>query len=217
MLLEASMPSPVPMTDAGQRDHLARMLTRVFDRDPHFNWLVRQDERREEALFRLFQLLLGDMVEGQGELHVADDGKGVAIWYPPGTGRLPLWRQLAFLGAYLPICGWRTLPSRALGLQIMESHRPIRPHYYLQVVGVAERGLGHGRALVEPVLRRCDEQGLPAFLETANPGNFGFYERMGFLGQGSYRLPGGLQLLQLLRHPKEPLIAPHAIAGADCS
>ncbi|MCP5279536.1 MAG: GNAT family N-acetyltransferase [Thiobacillus sp.] len=198
------MPSTVPMTDAGQRDRLARMLTRVFDRDPHFNWLVRQDERREEALFRLFRLLLGDLVEGQGEVHVAGDGKGVAIWYPPGTGRLPLWRQLAFLGAYLPICGWRAFPSRAIGLQVMETHRPRRPHYYLQVIGVLEGGRGHGRALMETVLRRCDEQGLPAFLETGNPENLGFYEKLGFRVLGSYGLPGGLRLWSLLREPCYP-------------
>jgi GNAT superfamily N-acetyltransferase len=177
------------------------MLARVFDKDPHFNWLVRQDGRREEALYQLFQLLLGDMPGEQGEVHVSDDGKGVAIWYPPGTGRLPLRRQLAFLGAYLPICGWRSFPSRVMGLQIMEAHRPSRPHFYLQVIGVEKRGLGHGRALIEPVLRRCDDLLLPAYLETGNPSNLGFYERLGFRMAGTYALPGGLKLWALLREP----------------
>lgn len=204
MLLEAVMSTPGQIQDQGRLDQLARMLARVFDQDPHFNWLVRQDGRREEALYHLFKLLLGDMPGDQGEVHVADDGKAVAIWYPPGTGHLPLWRQLAFLGAYLPMCGWRAFPSRAMGLQIMESHRPIRPHYYLQVVGVAESGRGRGRALMAPVLRRCDEQGLAAFLETGNPENLGFYEKLGFSVRGSYGLPGGLKLWSLQREPGQP-------------
>jgi GNAT superfamily N-acetyltransferase len=198
------MSNPIAMTDSTHRDRLAHMLARVFDRDPHFNWLVRQDRRREEALLRLFQLLLGGMAKAGGEVHVDPDGKAVAIGYPPGAGQLPLWRQLALLGAYLPICGWRALPTRALGLQISEAHRPRRPHYFLQVVGVDEtvRRQGRGRALMAPLLHRCEAQRLPVYLETGNPGNLGFYQALGFSVVGSYVLPGRLKLWGLLREAK---------------
>lgn len=204
MLSETGMSTtPLGILEQQRSASLAAMLACVFDRDPHFNWLVRQDGRRQEALEHLFQLLLEDLPGTEGEVHVAADGKAVAIWYPPGGGRLPLRRQLSLLQTFLPICGWGRLPTRALGLQRMETHRPSRPHYFLQVIGVDEtvRGLGHGRALMEPVLRCCDACGLPAYLETANPSNLTFYQRQGFCVIGSYGLGRGVNLWRLLRDP----------------
>lgn len=207
MLAEVGMMELAPsLSTLYRQDQLARMLGRVFDQDPHFNWLVRQDRQREYALCQLFRLLVGEKMLGeQGELHVSNDYKAVAIWYPPGSGNFPLLRQLVFLRDFLPISGWMGLTRRAYGLQKMESKRPRQPHYYLQVIGVDKdaQGQGHGRALMQPVLRLCDLQQLPAYLETGNPANLGFYEKMGFKVEGSYRLPGGLQLWRLLRQPEE--------------
>lgn len=201
MLLEARLSNPARFLDQERLDRLARMLARVFDQDPHFNWMVRQDGSREEALYRLFLLLVEALPGEEGMVQVADDEKAVAIWYPPGSGPLSLWRKLAFLGAYLPICGWKAFPSRALGLQMMESRRPSCPHYYLQVIGVAERNRGHGRKLVEPMLEQCNVRQVSAYLETSNARNLGFYEKMGFRQAGSYSLPSGPRLWRLLHSP----------------
>lgn len=198
------MSTPGRIQDQGRLDELARMLARVFDEDPHFNWLVRQDGRRQEALFRLFQLLLGGMLDNEGEVHLSEDGKAVAICYPPGKGRLRPRRQLAFLIEYLPISGWPALPRRLIGLLLMEFNRPREPHYFIQVLGVDERaqGQGHGRRLVESLLRHCDANHLPVYLETGNPDNLCFYEKFGFQIKGNYKLMGGLRLWKLLRQPE---------------
>lgn len=199
------MPARPVLADRRHSNRLAAMLARVFDRDPHFNWLVRQDRRRQDALERLFRLLLEDLPGEEGEVHVAADGQAVAIWYPPGGGHLPLRRQLALLKAYLPISGLPGLPAKALGLSRMESRRPAQPHYFLQVIGVAKaaQGQGHGRGLMRRMLRQCDARQLPAYLETSNPDNLAFYGRFGFRVTGRYRLPGGPELWQLLRLPGE--------------
>jgi GNAT superfamily N-acetyltransferase len=210
MHAEIGMASQSVPLQPNRRDDVARMLARIFDQDPHFNWLVRQDELRQEALYKLFQLLVEEMPGAHGEVHISADGKAVAIWYPPGSSHLPLPRQLAFLRAFLPISGWTGLPRRALGLQKMESKRPRQPHYYLQVIGVDgdAQGQGRGRGLMEPVLRLCDARHLPAYLETGNPRNLAFYEKMGFARTGSYRLPGGPELWQLLRQPVTEVTEP---------
>ena len=50
------------------------------------------------------------------------------------------------------------------------------------VVGVipARHRQGFGRALLRPVLDRADAEGLPCYLETAQPENVAFYQKLGF-------------------------------------
>jgi GNAT superfamily N-acetyltransferase len=56
------------------------------------------------------------------------------------------------------------------------------PHWYLALLGVSPgcQGRGIGRALLTPVLRRADQEGLPCYLETFVSANVPFYEHRGF-------------------------------------
>ena len=65
------------------------------------------------------------------------------------------------------------------------------PHWYTMVVGVdpAFQGQGLGRALLQPVMDKAKSEGLPVYLETAQPKNVSFYKKLGF---------------QVLRELKEP-------------
>lgn len=106
----------------------------------------------------------------------------------------------------LPPDGWEVTPERAAraGLDQLPAlmgadavkrfdhvlaflepfHRRDAPskHWYVMVVGVipARRGQGFGRALLRPVLDRADAEGLPCYLETAQPENVAFYQKLGF-------------------------------------
>jgi|GEM_PF-2050130 len=188
--------------NSAQIDQLARVLQRIFDQDPHFNWLIRQDGGRTDAFLRLFQRLLREG-EAQGEVLVSGQNEAVLIGFPPGAGELSFGKQLTFLWAYLPISGWRSLVGRVWGIQKMAWHRPRQPHYYVQVIGVdsIHQRTGRGRTLLSRVFARCDGQHWPLYLETANPLNLGFYKKLGFAIQNRYRLPGGLELFGLMRMP----------------
>jgi ribosomal protein S18 acetylase RimI-like enzyme len=63
-------------------------------------------------------------------------------------------------------------------------HREAVPpaHWYVMVVGIAPeaQGKGLGRALLQPMIDRAAAAGQPCYLETANPANVAFYERLGF-------------------------------------
>lgn len=39
---------------------------------------------------------------------------------------------------------------------------------------------GVGTQLIEPVLRRADEDRMPCYLQTSDPANVAYYERFGF-------------------------------------
>jgi ribosomal protein S18 acetylase RimI-like enzyme len=62
-----------------------------------------------------------------------------------------------------------------------QRHVP-EPHWYLMVIGVDpdRQRQGIGTALIDPVLRRADTQGLRSFLETNKESRIPFYERLGF-------------------------------------
>jgi GNAT superfamily N-acetyltransferase len=77
---------------------------------------------------------------------------------------------------------WPGLPRILRAPAATESDHPAEPHYYLPVVGVEpeRRGRGLGTVLMRPVLERCDDEKLPAYLEATSPRNRALYERHGF-------------------------------------
>ena len=68
----------------------------------------------------------------------------------------------------------------ALGEMVARHHPHDVPHFYLFILGSAEPGNGLGGQLVQPVLDRCDHDGLGAYLESSTERNLTFYERHGF-------------------------------------
>jgi GNAT superfamily N-acetyltransferase len=64
---------------------------------------------------------------------------------------------------------------------------------HLGTIGVdpVRQGCGVGAALLRSRLRRCDEEGLPAYLESSNPENVPLYHHFGFHVTGALGLPEG--------------------------
>jgi ribosomal protein S18 acetylase RimI-like enzyme len=69
---------------------------------------------------------------------------------------------------------------------------PQEEHLYLAVVGVRpeRRGRGLGATLLAPGLEHADRHRLPCYLESSNPRNIAFYERLGFEVSGAHEVPG---------------------------
>lgn len=118
---------------------------------------------------------------------VDDDGqlRAVAAWLAPGAYPLGPARAARFA----PVVGHvlRRFPHRApRGVQALarlEHHHPTEPpHWYLAAIAVepAHQGQGLGRRAIEPGLRRADDNGEEAFLETARRGSAAWYHRLGF-------------------------------------
>ena len=60
------------------------------------------------------------------------------------------------------------------------------PCWYLNGIGVdpSAQRTGLGSALINQMLPRIDEDALPAFLDTSEPDNLGYYERFRLSGDG---------------------------------
>ena len=84
--------------------------------------------------------------------------------------------------------------------QMGEFH-PTEPHWYLPLIGVdaTKQGCGHGSALLRHALKRCDEDGLPAYLEATSPRSRQLYERHGFEDLGVIQAGSSPPLWPMLR------------------
>ena len=99
-------------------------------------------------------------------------------------------------------------PSRHSGLAapqgswpLLDSLGPPNPCWHLNSIGVdpsAQRS-GLGSALINHMLPRIDDDALPAFLDTSQPDNLGYYERFGFRVTAESALPNGTPLWGMTR------------------
>jgi len=135
-----------------------------------------------------------------GWLWEADDAAGVALWVPPDGGERFLEIELETRDAIDAMTEDDGVRYRALWDWI-EEHLPTEPHWFLDHLAVApeRRGEGLGTALVELGVGFARRDGVPAFLETARPGNVGYYERLGFRVVADEHAPGGGPRLWFMR------------------
>lgn len=199
---------------AGDVDSLVEVLCRAFDEDPVVNWFARDDAGRAGAFRRFFDVALRRMTLPHDEVYTTADADGAALWNPPGTWQLEPDDLEALLPDFAEVFGEEKLERSLHGMETMEARHPTEPHFYLFLLGVdpAHHNRGIGSALLQTVLRRCDEQGLPAYLEATSPRNVPLYERHGFVVTETIRLPdGGPPLWLMWRAPRQ---APVADGGA---
>lgn len=174
---------------------LARVLARAFFDDPVFAWLSPDPSRRGAALPGFFAATARHhFLAGPGaEVATAGAGIGaVALWDPPGCGPQSARAKVAMLPSAVRAFRGRLGVARAL-TEAMKAAHPEEPHWYLAMIGSDPqvRGGGFGNALMRSRLDRCDAECAPAYLESSNPDNIGYYQRFGFELTGEIPMPGG--------------------------
>ena len=179
------------------------VLGRAFQEDPVFSWLVRGSDR-PSRLTGVFTAFAATATRTSGARVLATPTRtAAALWLPPSRwrpGPAEMVRTAPALAAQL-----RGGVARGLRLQaVVERHHPREPHWYLEALGAVPeaRGTGVGGSVVQPVLDACEDARLPAYLESSNPRNWSFYERLGFVRGEPLPVPGGCPLLVPMR--REP-------------
>ena len=156
-------------------------LTVAFDGDPVLNWMLRADSSREGA-FQVFFRTLFELALPHGEILVANEGAGFALWYPPGKSRISLLKQIILLPRMVQAGGLRRLGRILKVLAAFEREHPKEENFYLSAIGThpEQQRKGIGSRLLRPVLEHCDREGLGAYLENTSEENLVFYRRHGF-------------------------------------
>ncbi|MEH2502211.1 GNAT superfamily N-acetyltransferase [Bradyrhizobium sp. AZCC 1578] len=113
-----------------------------------------------------------------GTAYITEGARAAALWLPPGVEP-----DEAEMNAIMEE-SLRPEISGDIGaiMKGMAEHHPHEPHWYLPLIAADPRwiGQGLGSLLMKHALRRCDEEGIAAYLESSNPRNISLYERHGF-------------------------------------
>ncbi|HVX80395.1 MAG TPA: GNAT family N-acetyltransferase [Devosiaceae bacterium] len=185
----AQIPLPdrydVRKAEASQVAELAETLAHAFYDEPLISWIAPNPSSRLAISRRGFELWLRRVWLRHEETYIVGGPTaapaGVCVWEPPGTWKMGAREQLSLLPAMLRASG-RTLPRLLRALGTLEKDHPEEPHFYLPCIGVRpeNRGQGGGSILMRPVLERCDDRKVPAYLEASSTRSRALYERHGF-------------------------------------
>jgi GNAT superfamily N-acetyltransferase len=185
-------------------------LSRAFYNDPLFGFFVPNLLKQSKALVSFMSSGVKD-ARPFNEIWVAhSDGivASAAVWLPPDGYPRSLRREaMTYVRTFptLVYTGKRIGRAMALLGAVDKAHHDLRgPHYYLGILG-SEPQLqrsGAGTAVLEPVLERCDTEGLPAYLETQKESNIAYYARHRFAVVQKIEVEHCPPIWTLLRQPK---------------
>ncbi len=158
---------------------LARSLARAFLDDPIMTFMTGSKELPLDKGERFFGHMAKIQLTHQ-HVYVTAGCEAAAIWAPPDKWKLPTPEVIKAIPTLVKVFGVGVRPLQVLTL--VEKNHPKEPHYYLEFLGTdpAHQRKGLGAAVLEPVLAKCDAEGLGAYLESSKDTNVPYYRRFGF-------------------------------------
>ena len=186
------------------RDDLSELRTALlgaFAEDPLHNWLYPTDGPAAHAWFDV--ALRGGLRRGHTYCLADDPGRARRSGPRPTLATSTAARSTK---SSRRSAASSARKGRPVHLHGHDGERPAsgRAHFYLFVIGVAAQppGQARGEQLLAPALAICDAQGWPAYLESSNPRNVTFYERLGFTVTHEIPLDTGVGLQGMWRTPR---------------
>jgi len=166
------------------RDRVIATMVMGFSSDPLTRWFWPEASGylQSGAAFDAF----GGNAITAGTAFVTAGFEGAALWLPPGTDPDEV-RMTEFIESTVS----PKIVSDVLAVfEKMDEYHPDEELWYLPLIAVdpAHQGKGIGSALMKEALRRCDDEGFPAYLESSNLRNVSLYERHGFEAIGQIQV-----------------------------
>jgi len=191
-----------------QTEALATMLSRSFQNEPNFVYIMPDEQARRIILRWFFQMVAIPASRVFGEICTTNHIEGASLWIRGGSGftvegmirnamrGMPLKLDQASLRR------WINLGSRVEKAR----HRLVRgPHWYLLALGV-ETSIDRctvSELLTGPVLSRTDSDRIPCYVEIFDERDLSFYENLGFRVEGAGGIAqGGPSFWAMIRAPK---------------
>jgi len=172
------------------------MLGRAFHGYPLLQQFFPDQKKRERVARYFFSIPLYYGIDYGEAYATSPELEGLAVWIH--SGDLPFSnRRLMRAVPISTLLGFALSGGSRLsrtGQYIDGVHQRLAPfeHWFLQVIGVEPscQGKGYARVLLEPMLSRIDEEGLPCYLETLNEKNVSLYRHFGFELMEESAIPG---------------------------
>lgn len=185
-----------------ERRTLCSCLGRAFEDDPVAEFLFPDPATRVARMASFYRGVVSD-TSRHGRFLTEPKLRGGALWQAPSPPKPGAFR--AFLNGMRMTLSLREAMPRAqdLGAVVMEAH-PREPHWYLAILGTDpdHQGSGIGSALIQPILKHCDETSSPAYLESSKESNIPFYQRHGFEVTRDLPVASGPTLWAMWREPQ---------------
>jgi ribosomal protein S18 acetylase RimI-like enzyme len=187
-------------------DAVTNTLWLAFGEDPLWRWVFPEHAKLEPW----WRLLIGGALR-HGWVWILGDFAAASVWIPPGREELTPDEEDRVEPLFEELIGTRAADAMKLLERFDASHPRDTPHYYLSILGThpSHRGRGLGMSLLAHNLRRIDEEGMPAYLESSNPANDRRYEGVGFERVGEFSTPDGRHTLTTMwRQPRSGVEPP---------
>ena len=171
----------------------------AFSTDPAARWVYPDPHQYLMHFPRFIKAFAGKAFE-TGSAFYADDFAGAALWFPPDIHP----DEQALIELFDETVSDSIKEDLFLVFEQMGSFHPSEPHWYLPMIGVdiVQQNKGFGAALMRHALVQCDQNKLPAYLESSNPRNISLYERHGFKVIGTIQVGSSPPIFPMLRKPQ---------------
>jgi|WetSurMetagenome_2_1015567.scaffolds.fasta_scaffold60839_4 HD superfamily phosphodiesterase len=144
------------------------------------------DEGKRANLHYAFEYYIRTSIARGAEVYLTSANcEGVAIWFY-SEARSPYGLLSRIGNPLLPLrCGWRFILGSMYEYRLTDRIKKLyapRPYEYLALLAVnpVNQKKGYASALLNPMLKKADEQRLPCYLETQNMKNVKMYNYFGF-------------------------------------
>lgn len=166
--------------------NIAATLSSAFLNDPYFLYCFGNKlDKRYERLVNLHLHLIKFALWNGCSIHTDKAERAVAIWFTPETVS-DLLRNSETPSLILSTVRCFGISGAARLIQSSKKYERKHPthinHAYLWILGTHQNAQGKGLAskVLSSMLKKCDERHLPAYLESTNSSNIGFYKKHRF-------------------------------------
>ncbi len=170
----------------------------AFVADPFLRWMMPNASSFIENYAKITFAMAGRAFENK-TAYYAEDFSAVALWLPPGISA----DEDLLVSTLMSVIPESIMENMIrLGSEI-EKYHP-ENCWYLAVLGVDPmmQGRGRGASMLKHVLQRCDQDELPAYLESSNPANISLYQRHGFEVMGEINVGNPVPLTPMIRESR---------------
>jgi ribosomal protein S18 acetylase RimI-like enzyme len=171
----------------------------AFGSDPPARWMF-PDPHQYLSHFPHFVRAFGGRALDHRSAYYVDNFAGVSLWLPPGVQP----DETALVALLERSVSAERLPYVFAILEQLGRFHPTEAHWYLPMTGVdpSKQGNGYGSTMLRHALQGIDQDQLPAYLESTNPGNIGLYERHGFKLLGTIEVADAPPMFPMLREAR---------------